>query len=180
MSPLNLSSGARTSMYAPVVLAVTATVFLIGMVTLVAGWFPVQPSDIKWRLPSAVLLLGEAPQMSFMLMMIAFTALFAGYFGVIRWISVIALGLGGVVIVVVPLFGLDLLTARKFEKVSDVAKYTRNGLRVAGSGGLMGLVLVWAGWRGLAATKTALASTRRTKGDGLVVAQEKPARSEVS
>ncbi len=174
MSPSSLTSTARTGMYLPAIITVLIAIFVIGFLALASGSLPLQVSDARWRFTVMSVFLGGSPQMAFMLMVIALAALFGNHFGLARWVAFATIAFGILLIVLIPFYGLDLITVRKLQRINELAHLTREGFRIIAVTGGLALLLIWAGRRGIAATKPVVAATRRTRGDGLIVAQEMP------
>lgn len=173
MSPVFLNPAARTQMLAPAVIAVLLTVFLIGVSSLVISWVPLSIDEAQWRFQAAAQLLGTGPQIAFLLMMISLTAVYGGEYGVLRWTAIVTLLFAVIFIVVIPFFTLDFLTARHMQPQAGLARFTREGIRLAGTSGGLGLILLWAGRRGLMAAKRDPEMEKHV-GHGLIVGQEEP------
>ena len=175
MSPLFLNPAARTQMMMPGVIAIAIAVFVIGLTRLVFTWMPPSLGDVQWRFEAAVQLLATAPQIALVLATILFAATYGGFVDTVRWTGIVTIAFAAIFVAVVPFFALDFLVVRHVRPLSEVASFTREGLRLGATTAGLGIVLGWAGWRAFKAAERDPEMEMKV-GHGLIVAQEDSAQ----
>ncbi len=175
MKNVLLSPGARIQVLSPAIIAILITIFATGAFSLVVAAYPVQLSDLQWRYQFLKSVLSSGPQIAFLMMMIMLTGIHNGQLRAVRGAAITSLLLAVALIGAAPLFALDVLSARHLQAQNAVGHFLHEGLGLAVSSIAIGVVLVFAGRRGLAATQVD-PDQRKVLGADLVVAQVEPPR----
>ena len=167
MSPVTLTSTSRINTFLPAIFGVLVVVFVTHFAGIVVRTVPMQPGDPRWRLASGAVLLGATPETVFILMGMAMAALMGGYFAAARWTAIASLIFGGFLLALLPFFALDFLSQRRLQRMDVLPVFTRDGLHLVAVSGLLGLSLVWAGMRGIRATRQLVSRGRRSRDEML-------------
>ncbi|HEY4099471.1 MAG TPA: hypothetical protein VGM20_01185 [Gemmatimonadales bacterium] len=131
-----------------------------------------QSIGVQYRFQVVGLLLASAPQLAVVLVLIAWLATLSGQRLAVRGASIAAIVIGVLFLILIPFFGLDFLQSRRMIAESQLRGFTIAGLKTAGFAGLLALLFVWAGWRGIMASQRLDEGDSRQKGEGLVVGQQ--------
>ena len=169
MSP-TLSPPARIQMVAPGVIVVLVVAAVISIATLVVGWVPLAVDETPWRFRAAAQLLSSGPQLAILLALIALTGVVGEQNRAVRWASGGAILLALLLSIVVPFFALDLIAMRRLQHDDVVDAFTRDGLRLGVTSGVLMLALLWVARLGFVAVRID-PSEKKAKGDGLIVGQ---------
>lgn len=172
MSPVMMNPAARTQLLTPAVLGVLVLALLISISALVPGWWPVNVSDPQWRYQALATFLRSAPQFAFLLVVIAYAAVYGGQYTIVRRAGIAMLAGAAVLLLALPLFALDFMKIRRGQPSETIARFTLEGMRLAATSGALALMLFWAGRRGLAAAENDRGPRRRMAGEGLIVGQD--------
>jgi hypothetical protein len=163
---------ARNQMVIPALVGVLVVVILsiLGDVAITAA--ATTAVGVQFRFQVVGLFFAGMPNAALVLAAVAGVATLSGHRVALRGSSFAALVIGVVVLILIPFFGLDLLETRRAVPRSNLAGFTLAAIKTGGFAGWLALMLLWAGWRGIQASRKAPESELRTKGQGLVVGQE--------
>ena len=160
----------RVQTFFPVLIAVIAVIGISLCGDVVVGMLPIRTGDVQWRFVVFGGILGMAPQVAMLLMLVNGIAILGGVRGAVRAAAVVAIVVAVVLIVLVPFFGLDFLTFRRMVPEASKRRTDFTTLKTALFGGWFALMFIWVGIRGWQLSKKE-EQPRRAEGEGLVVGQ---------
>lgn len=161
---------ARTQQLVSVLLASLAFLAVLPVLDVLVYRWPFHPAEAAWRYQTFLGVFASAPQFVVLLCLIAAIGAFDGNRLAVRAAAIATAAMAIVLILVIPFFGLDLLTVRRMMPQD----YKRSADMVAVKNVVYSTLLImisgWAALRGWQASAP-VDRTRRDKGDGLVVGQ---------
>ena len=130
--------------------------------------------DYQQRFRLIGLVYANLPQLCIVLVLIVTAGLVAASRPVVRGASIAAILIGAIMIVLLPIFGLDFLQARHVVPDTSRTMFVVASMKTVLFAAFLVPVLIWGGRRGVRATPKPAVTGRhqRTKGEGLVVAQD--------
>ena len=149
----------------PAMLAVLSISGLSLAAEILTTALPLRTGDVTWRFQLEGLVLNAAPQWALILVLVLGIGLSSDRIGVVKAGAIVCLLLAGILAVLLPLFALDFLTVRQLQTQSRLPAFQRVGIKVTGIAGLLVPALVWAGVRGLVASRNVVL-TEPTTGPG--------------
>jgi hypothetical protein len=158
----------RADLLAPAMLAVLSISGLSLAAEILTTSLPLRIGEATWRFQLEGLVLNAAPQWALILVLVLGIGLYGDRIGVVKAGAIVCLLLAVTLVVLLPFFVLDFLTVRQLQPQSRLPGFQRVGLKVTGIAALLVPPLVWAGVRGLAASRNVLL-TEPTTGPGLVI-----------
>ena len=151
--PPHRTPAARAEKVIPAAIAVLAAICLVGVLSLAeAAWQPAV-GDVLWRVKFEATTLTAMPQLAFLLTMISVAGVYAGKHRAVRTAAAAFFALAAGLIVMVPAFALDFLSARHMQPQSVIDSFTRDGLRLGATTALLIPFLGWAGIKAWSASK---------------------------
>lgn len=163
----------RVQALIPPLVAVLTLVTLSVLVDIVAVRLPPHFGDTQWRFQTINLFLSAGPQLSLVLGIIAVTGIFGGYRVAVRGAALGALVLAVLLIVLTPLFALDVLEIRRQVPVDNKRTFDLVTMKTAAFSIAFAVADFWAGRRGLkVSSRESGEAMRETAGRGTLVASE--------
>ncbi|HEY4171461.1 MAG TPA: hypothetical protein VGM42_00420 [Rhodopila sp.] len=142
------------------------------IVDLVVSYMASQAVGVQYRFQVMGLLFASAIQFAVLLALIAAVGTLGGYRTAVRGAAIAAFAFGALLIILVPFYALDFLQSRRIVSQNNLKGFTLAGEKTGAFAGLIGLMLLWVGWRAFAASRrTDEKVEQRAKGQGLVVGQ---------
>jgi hypothetical protein len=166
--PPHRTPAARAEKLIPAVLFVLAAICATGLVSLAVAAWPFAFGEIQWRVHFEATTLTAMPQLAFLLAMISVAGVYAGKHRAVRAAAAAFFALAGGLVVMVPAFALDFMSARHMQPQTTIDSFTREGLRLGAATAFLIPFLAWAGAKAWSAGKPDSVS-RRAEGHGLVV-----------
>lgn len=163
-------SSLRAHQLASAMLGVLSIIGLSLVADILTTALPLRTGDVAWRFQVEALVLNTVPQWALILMVVLAVGLHGERLGALKAGAIVCLVLAGILALLLPFFALDFLTVRHLQTQSRLPTFQRVGIKVAGIAALLVPALVWAGVRGLAASRDG----RRTEwpaGPGLMIGQ---------
>jgi hypothetical protein len=165
---------ARSQSLVSVAMVALGFVALSPLVELVALRWPFTLGEVLWRYGTLVMLVSDMPHIIMVFGIIAVIGLLSGNRTAVR-VSAIVFGVTAVIVVLVtPLFVLDFFQYKRFVAQRDVTAYKMVALKtlaIAIGSVVLSAWLTLRAWQ--ASEAEGGASSRRKKGEGLVVGQPK-------
>jgi chromate transport protein ChrA len=164
---------ARADAVLPVLAAVLAALILSAFVDVGVTALATGAVGVQFRFQVVGVFFACVPPAVTLLVVMAGLAILGGQRNILRGASIAALAIAVIVLVLVPVFGLDLLQFRHTVSQANLRGFTLAALKTVGSAILVAALAGWAGWRGIQASgKSGGGGSRKKGGQGLVVGQE--------
>ena len=170
-SPSPLLSG-RSQQLFPALIGILVVVILAAFADVAVTASAAQSVGTQYQFQVVGLFLASIPQVAVALALIAAIGTLGGQRTAVRAASFTAVVLGALVIIAIPFFVLDLLQSRHLVARNALHGFTIAAVKAGGFAGWLALVLIWAGVRGIQASRRPEESEARGKGQGLVVGQD--------
>jgi hypothetical protein len=162
----------RTDAVVSVLVAIFAIALLSPLGDVAVTAMASSADSVRYRFQVVGLFYAAVPQVATLLALVAAVAILTGRRVVLRTTAIAAMVLGLVVLILSPIFGLDMLESRRTVAQTAVKGFTLAAVKTAGLAVLLAVLAVWSGWLGFKASEGAKGNEPRTKGEGLVVGQE--------
>lgn len=155
---------------APAMLGVLSIIGLSLVADILTTALPLRTGDVAWRFQIEALVLNTAPQWALILMVVLAVGVFGERFGALKPGAIGCLVLAVLLAVLLPFFALDFLTVRHLQTQSLLPAFQRVGIKVSAIAVLLVPGLLWAGVRGLAASRYGH-RTEKSGDSGLLIGQ---------
>lgn len=168
---------ARSQTLIAVILIAMVVMAVSPFAEVVALRWPLRMGEPVWRYETFVMLLSNGPQLVILLGIIATIGALTGFREAVRGA---AIGLALVVIahiLLVPLLGLDFLQVQRLVSQAKNSTFKMIALKTMAFGIVVAAVAAWAALRAWQASEKGGVSSRRAKGQGLVVGQDESPRT---
>lgn len=156
----------------PALVVFMVVVAASALVDLSITVLPLRFGEVSWRFYSAGLFMATAPQAATILVLISIVAITGGLRGTLRGIAIVAIILGVLYLVALPVFGLDLLQMRRLQSEASRSHWTSAATKTAILAGILGIMFVWMGIKSMAASRRTDFAPAREEGRDLVVGRE--------
>ncbi|MEP6591355.1 MAG: hypothetical protein ABJC19_09245 [Gemmatimonadota bacterium] len=163
---------ARAQALIPALVSLLVVATLSPFADVILPRLPLPFGEIQPRFQFYGLLLASAPQVATLLAVTAAVSLFGGYRLGLRIAALLAVVVGAIMVILVPLFALDFLTVRRQVNQDLLHGFDMAAMKTGATAFLLALLMIWVAVLAFKASAKDEATPRKTKGQGLVVGQE--------